>query len=110
MNLHWKFGSGDTAESSVGLVGYLRAAWGSAVGAVGLRAVNSHGTNLHLSGLDVGGYLAKFSHERTRGPEYELAKMISKRGRGQKCSPTDLLVAYHSGANSAAGELWAVYA
>lgn len=93
-----------------GLQGYLGDVWGRSVQAAGLRGVNEHGADLRFADLDVAGYVSKFGYTRTWGPEHELAKVVSKRGRGSNRTPVDLLTAYHCGRDEGAGGHWSVYA
>lgn len=88
----------------------LRARWSAMVGKAGLRDVNEHGVDVQIADMTVADYVAKFGHTRTWGPEHEVAKAVSKRGRSGGRTPVDLLAAATFDGDHKAGRLWRHYA
>jgi hypothetical protein len=88
----------------------LHERWAACVAAVGLGIINEHGLDVQFADMSVADYVAKFGHDRTWGPEHEVARVNSKSGRAGSRSPVDLLAAYAFDQDEQAGLLWLHYA
>lgn len=105
----WFFDRRLTADEIQDLRAELAAEWRSACLAVGLPAPNLKiGVDVRRA-LSAEEYLTKFSHERTWGPEKELASSHAKGSRKGGRAPFALLWDYVGG-DKPAGVLFAQYA
>lgn len=97
-----------------GLQGELLERWGQAVQAAGLRDVNEHGVDVRDTWGAVGDYLAKLGEEPELpscwGPEHEVTKAPSKRGRLGGRTPLELLADYTFYLDQTAARRWQEYA
>lgn len=89
---------------------YLRPRWSDVLKSAGLREVNHHGLEVTDCDERIAEYVAKWGREPVWTEEHELAKQVTKRGRGASRTPTDLLAAYAFDQDDQAGALWQQYA
>jgi hypothetical protein len=88
----------------------LRDRWGASVAKVGRYASPRWGLDVQAADVKIADYVAKFGRESQWTTAHELAKAVSKRGRGDGMTMMDLLESYVVLGDVASGQRWREYA
>lgn len=73
------------------LAAEIQTRWLAALGHEGLDGLRAIAADVREASMTVDDYVTKYGHERSWDVDAELAKGISKRGRGENLTPFDLL-------------------